>query len=83
MDPGLDSQLKGGAEKVERVFRGLQDSQGPEPMTYTERLRELGLFSLADRRLDGELTATYIRLKGSYKGNRDKFFLTVAGSIRD
>ena len=48
-----------------------------EHLPYKDRLRELGLYSLEKRRLQGDLTAAFQYLKGAYKQKGNQLFERV------
>ena len=61
------------SERVQR--RAMRRMRGLEHLSYEDRLRELGLFSLEKRSLWGDLTVTLPVPKGDYKKAREGHFV--------
>ncbi|PKU45246.1 hypothetical protein llap_4443 [Limosa lapponica baueri] len=62
-------------ERIQR--RATKMMKGMERLSYEDRLRELGLFSLEKRRLRGDLVAAFQYLKVAYRKDGDKLFSSV------
>ena len=62
-------------ERVQR--RAAKMIRGLEHLSYEDRLRELGLFSLEKRRCWGDLRAAFQYLKGAYRKDGEGLFTRV------
>ena len=74
-------QYKKDRELLERVQRrATKMIKGLQHLPYEDRLRELGLYSLEKRRLQGDLTAAFQSIKGAYKQEGSQLFTRVDNS---
>ena len=59
---------------MEQVHRRATKTRGLEHLPYRDRLRELELFSLGKRRLQGDLIGAFQYLKGAYRNAGEGLF---------
>ncbi|GAB0206588.1 hypothetical protein GRJ2_003124400 [Grus japonensis] len=72
----LDRLERRDMELLERVQRrATKLIGGLEHLSYEDKLREVGLFSLEERRLQGDLIVAYQYLKGAYRKAGEGLFI--------
>lgn len=73
-----------GTDKSERVQRTAAEMMRDlENMTYEERLKELGLFSLERRKVRRYMITDFKYLNGSYKEKGDQLFMSTKNWTRN
>lgn len=80
VEAGAQGQLTRKVENLEKAKQRADSMvKGQENMTHRERLKQLGLFSLA--KIRGSIIAADIYLTGSYKNDRGKLLLVVLDNM--
>ena len=76
-----DPQHRKDRELLEQVQRRATNQiRGLEHLSYKDRLRKLGLFSLKKRKLQGDLIVAFQYLKGACRKAEEGLFIRVYGN---